>query len=57
MVPVVSSNVPPNFGQILVIGSKSLHKFGQLGVGAFGTVYRGRWTPEKQAGDEVEVRM
>ncbi|KFD58289.1 hypothetical protein M513_01052, partial [Trichuris suis] len=40
--------VTPNLARLLLIRDFELNRGGVLGYGAFGTVYKGIWTPEKE---------
>ncbi|XP_071942789.1 epidermal growth factor receptor-like isoform X2 [Antedon mediterranea] len=50
--PLTPSGVAPNQAQLRLIKENEMKKMSKLGSGAFGTVYKGVWTPE---GEKVRI--
>ena len=50
--PLKVTNIKPNLNKLRIVKEQNLRRGGVLGIGAFGTVYKGVWIPE---GEKVKI--
>lgn len=55
--PLQPSNVKPNLTRLRIINEQELRRGGMLGMGAFGTVYKGLWIQNKNHKVPVAIKI